>query len=148
MSAEGRVFVDTNILVYAYDVDAAEKHTTAQDLLTRLWKSRQGVLSTQVLQEFYITITRKLSTQLDPATARRVIAPYQAWPVQLIDVATVLEASEIAERHQLSFWDGLIVAAARQAGAERVLSEDLQADRVMESVRIENPLVDWPTTRG
>ncbi len=148
MSAEGRVFVDTNILVYAYDVDAAEKHTTAQDLLTRLWKSRQGVLSTQVLQEFYITVTRKLSTPLDPATARRVIAPYQAWPVQLIDVATVLEASEIAERHQLSFWDGLIVAAARQAGAERVLSEDLQADRVMESVRIENPLVDWPTTRG
>ena len=140
MSAEGGIFVDTNILVYAYDIDAEEKHTIAQDLLMRLWKTRQGVLSTQVLQEFYVTVTRKLSTPLDSATARRVIARYQAWPVQLIDVATVLEASEIAERHQLSFWDGLIVAAARQAGAERVLSEDLQAGRVIESVLIENPL--------
>jgi len=140
MSAEGGIFVDTNILVYAYDIDAEEKHTIAQDLLMRLWKTRQGVLSTQVLQEFYATVTRKLSTPLDPATARRVIAPYQAWHVQLIEIATVLEASEIAERHQLSFWDGLIIAAARQAGAERVLSEDLQAGRVMESVLIENPL--------
>ncbi len=140
MIAEGRIFVDTNILVYAYDIDAQEKHTIAQDLLTRLWKTRQGVLSTQVLQEFYVTVTRKLSTPLDPATARRVIAPFQAWHVQLIDVATVLDASEIAQRHQLSFWDGLIIAAARQAGAERVLSEDLQAGRVMESVLIENPL--------
>ncbi len=140
MSAEGGIFVDTNILVYAYDIDAEEKHTIAQDLLMRLWKTRQGVLSTQVLQEFYVTVTRKLSTPLDPATARRVIAPYQAWHVQLIEIATVLEASEIAERHQLSFWDGLIIAAARQAGAERVLSEDLQAGRVMESVLIENPL--------
>jgi len=140
MIAEGRIFVDTNILVYAYDIDAQEKHTIAQDLLARLWKTRQGVLSTQVLQEFYVTVTRKLSTPLDPATARRVIAPFQAWHVQLIDVATVLDASEIAQRHQLSFWDGLIIAAARQAGAERVLSEDLQAGRVMESVLIENPL--------
>jgi len=140
MSAEGGIFVDTNILVYAYDVDAGRKYEIARDLLMRLWKSRQAVLSTQVLQEFYVTVTRKLSTPLDSATARRVIARYQAWPVQLIDVATVLEASEIAERHQLSFWDGLIVAAARQAGAERVLSEDLQAGRVIESVLIENPL--------
>jgi len=140
MSAEGGIFVDTNILVYTYDVDAGRKYEIARDLLMRLWKSRQAVLSTQVLQEFYVTVTRKLSTPLDSATARRVIARYQAWPVQLIDVATVLEASEIAERHQLSFWDGLIVAAARQAGAERVLSEDLQAGRVIESVLIENPL--------
>ncbi|MGH2441806.1 MAG: PIN domain-containing protein [Chloroflexota bacterium] len=145
MSAEHRVFVDTNILVYAYDTDAGQKNEIARDLLTNLWKIRRGTLSTQVLQEFYVTVTRKLSKPLDPAAARHVVATYRSWPVQLIDVSAICQASEIAERHELSFWDGLIVAAAHRAGALHVLSEDLQAGQIIDGVRIENPLMERGT---
>ncbi|MGI8828116.1 MAG: PIN domain-containing protein [Chloroflexota bacterium] len=142
MSVEARIFVDTNILVYAYDVDSGRKHEVAREHVTRLWGSRLGILSTQVLQEFYVTVTRKLSSRLDPTVARRLVATYQSWPVQLVDVASVLEAIDIAERHQLSFWDGLIVTAARRAGARRVLSEDFRPGRNIEGVLIENPFAD------
>ena len=83
MIGETRTFIDTNILVYAYDIDAEEKHVIARTLLTRLWENREGALSTQVLQEFYVTVTRKLPTPLDPARARRVVATYQVWPVEI-----------------------------------------------------------------
>ncbi|HZU11941.1 MAG TPA: PIN domain-containing protein [Chloroflexota bacterium] len=144
MSAESLVFVDTNILVYAYDVDAGKKHEIARDLLAHLWEKRQGTLSTQVLQEFYVTVTRKVPAPLDPPVARRVIAAYHSWPVQSIDVATIVEASEIGERRQLSFWDALIVTAARRAGVNYLLSEDLQDGQTVEGVRIANPFVGLP----
>ncbi len=139
MTVEARIFVDTNVLVYAYDADAGKKHEIARDLVARLWRSREGTLSTQVLQEFYVTVTRKLLTPLDPTTARRVVATYQGWPLMTIDVMCILDAIEISERNQLSFWEGLIVAAARQAGAERVMTEDLQSGRPIEGLVIESP---------
>lgn len=139
MNDSAWTFVDTNVLVYAYDVRAQEKHEIAREVVRNLWESGRGTLSTQVLQEFYVTVTRKLSRTLDSVEARRVIAVYRAWPVQMIDVPAVLGASEIAEGHQLSFWDGLIIEAARRAGASRVLSEDMQSGRVIAGIQVENP---------
>lgn len=132
-------FVDTNVLVYAYDRDAGGRHDVAGELLAELWTSRTGVLSTQVLQEFYVTTTRKLPSPLDRTTARGVLAVYQAWPVHEITPADVIAAGEIEETRQLSFWDGLIVQCAIRLGATRLLTEDLQAGHRIAGVTIENP---------
>lgn len=139
MNGESVAFVDTNVLVYAYDADAGRKRDIARDLLARLWRTREGRLSTQVLQEFYVTVTRKLPQPLDHVTARSVIDTYRVWPVQSIDVGAILAASQVEDRWQVSFWDALIVTAAKQAGATRLFSEDLQASHVVDGVVIENP---------
>ena len=135
-----RVFVDTNILIYAHDRDAREKHAAAAKVIKELWNSRTGVLSTQVLQEFYVNVTRKIPTPLPRAVARHLVQQYSAWPVVEIDVAMIGKASEIEERYTISFWDALIVAAAQHASAETLLSEDRNACKDFDGVRIENPL--------
>lgn len=139
MTGDDRVFVDTNILVYAYDVQAGRKKQIAQRVILDLWQTRQGVMSTQVLQEFYITVCRKLSTPLDRSTARRIIDLYRVWDVHAADISDIVAASEIEERYQLSFWDALIVSAARRLHADRLLTEDLQAGQRIEGILIENP---------
>lgn len=138
MSAEP-TFVDTNVLVYAYDTDAERRHKIARELLMELWRTRTGVLSTQVLQEFYVTVTRKLPKPLARTTARDVLETYQIWPVHSVDAADVLRASELEERAQLSFWDALIIVSAAKAGATRLLTEDLNAGQCVAGVLIENP---------
>jgi predicted nucleic acid-binding protein len=140
MTAESLSFIDTNILVYAHDVDAGEKHATAREMVSELWNTRTGALSTQVLQEFYVTVTRKLPKPLDRTTARQLVREYSRWRMQPIRVSHIISASEIEERYQLSFWDALIVAAAQHLGAARILSEDLQAGSTVAGIKIENPL--------
>jgi predicted nucleic acid-binding protein len=140
MTAESLSFIDTNILVYAHDVDAGEKHATAREMVSELWNTRTGALSTQVLQEFYVTVTRKLPKPLDRTTARQLVREYSRWRMQPIRVSHIVSASEIEERYQLSFWDALIVAAAQHLGAARILSEDLQAGSTVAGIKIENPL--------
>lgn len=137
--AERRTFVDTNVLLYAHDTSEAEKQPIARALLDDLWVDRTGVLSTQVLQEFYVIATRKLASPLSRAEAREIVDLYRLWPVILIEPALILNASRLEEDHQLSFWDALIIEAARVAGAERLATEDLQTGRVIAGVRIENP---------
>jgi predicted nucleic acid-binding protein len=132
-------FVDTNILVYAQDRSEADKQPRARALLEALWSTRTGCLSTQVLQEFYVVATRKLSPALGRREAREIVALYATWPLIQVDLPLILDASELEERHQLSFWDALIIEAARRAGATRLVSEDLQAGRSIAGVRIENP---------
>jgi len=134
-----RVFVDTNVLIYAYDRDARERHEIARDRLARVWRERSGCISTQVLQEFYVNVTRKLARPITPSEARRCVRDLKAWRVVEVDVDDVIAASEIAERHVLSFWDALIVRAAVRAGARTLLTEDLNAGQVIEGVRVENP---------
>ncbi|MDZ7804358.1 PIN domain-containing protein [Thiohalophilus sp.] len=136
-----RQFVDTNILLYAHDLDAGDKHDRAAGLIRRLWESGEGVLSVQVLQEFYVNITRKIPHPLPLAKARELIGAYSAWQVECPDAQTVLTASEIQERNQLSFWDAMIVAAALQGNADTLLSEDMNHGQVVEGLRIENPLL-------
>jgi predicted nucleic acid-binding protein len=138
--AEGQTtFFDTNVLAYAYDRSETRKQPVAQARLEVLWRDRTGALSTQVLQEFYIVATRKLATPMHRTTARKIVGLYAEWPVVQVDVPLILAASELEERHTLSFWDALILEAARRAGATRLLTEDLQAGRRIGGVRIENP---------
>lgn len=134
-----KVFVDTNVLIYAHDVDAGAKHAVAAGLVKDLWASRLGVLSTQVLQEFYVNVTRKIPAPLARAVARDIVTSYAVWQVEPIDVDRVREASELEERHRLSFWDALILVAARRGGAAKVLSEDLNPGARTNGVLVVNP---------
>ncbi len=138
-TAETTTFVDTNVLIYAYDASETVKQPKAQAVLEQLWSERSGVLSTQILQEFYAVATSKLKPAMSPAEAREIVALYSAWPVVLIEPSLILTASHLHERHQLSFWDALMVEAARVGGAGRVLTEDLNDGQRIEGVRMENP---------
>jgi predicted nucleic acid-binding protein len=132
-------FIDTNLLVYAHDATEGAKQSVARAALEELWRDRTGALSTQVLQEFYVVATRKLAKPLIRDEARQVIESYSTWPVVVIDPTLILAATRIEEEHQLSFWDALVIQAARISGAQRLLTEDLQDGRAIEGIRIENP---------
>ena len=134
-----RVFVDTNVLIYAHDVDAGERHAVSARLVAELWESRRAVISTQVLQEFYVNATRKIPSPLSRAVARQFVRTYSAWQTETVGPQDIQFASELEEQHQLSFWDALIVAAALKAGAGTILTEDLSSGRSISGVRIENP---------
>jgi predicted nucleic acid-binding protein len=136
-----KIFVDTNILIYAYDLDAGSKHNKAGTILENLWQERTGVLSTQVLQEFYVNVTRKIAYPLTRAKARRIIENYLVWQVEQNSPESILLASEIEERYLLSFWDALIVASARIAKASKILTEDLNHGQIVEGICIENPFL-------
>lgn len=135
-----RSFVDTNILIYAHDLDAGPKRDRAAGLLRDLWESGQGVLSIQVLQEFYVHVTHKIPRPLPLAEARGLLQSYRAWQVEVPTAATVLQASEIQERNRLSFWDAMIVATAVQGSVDTLLTEDLNHGQLTEGIRVENPL--------
>jgi predicted nucleic acid-binding protein len=132
-------FVAPNVLAYAHDRSETRKQPVARARLEALWRDGTGTLSTQVLQELYVVATRRLAPPMDRTTARKLVALYAAWPVVQVDVPLILAASELEERHTLSFWDALIVEAARRSGATRLLTEDLQAGRQIGGVRVENP---------
>ena len=136
-----KVFVDTNILVYAHDLDAGDKHGLAGDIVSKLWESRNGVLSTQVLQEFYVTLTRKVSSPLSKLEARKLVQKYSHWQVVLNDPLIISQASEIEESYNLSFWDALIVSAAYSQNVPTILTEDLNHGQIIEGIVIENPFV-------
>jgi predicted nucleic acid-binding protein len=139
MADDRLTFVDTNVLVYAHDRSETRKQPIAQALLDVLWRTRSGVLSTQVLQEFYVVTTRKFDPPMRRGAAREIVALYGEWPIVQVDVALILAASKLEERHAFSFWDALVVEAARRCGATRLLTEDLQAGRRIGGISIENP---------
>lgn len=141
MVAGELTFVDTNMLVYAHDRSEALKQPVAQTVLEELWANRTGTLSTQILQEFYVVATRKFDPPLSRRAAREIVALYGTWPLVQVDPALILTASQLEERHRLSFWDALVVEAARRAGAARLVTEDLQDGRTIGGVRIENPFL-------
>ena len=134
-----RTFVDTNIVLYAYDQREPEKSAIAREILSDLWRTREGHLSTQVLQELYVNLTRKLRVVVPRSKARALVGRYGRWPVHTITTGDILEAADLEQRDSLSFWDALIVVAAVRGGAERIISEDLQHGRAIGGVRIENP---------
>jgi predicted nucleic acid-binding protein len=133
-----KTFVDTNVLIYAHDVDAKAKHEVAKSVLRDLWRQRTGVLSLQVLQEFYVNITRKIASPLPKDTARLVVNSYAIWCTETTptEIAT---AFRIEDESGIGFWDALIVASAAKSGAVRILSEDLNAGQTISGIRIENP---------
>ena len=136
-----KVFVDTNILVYAHDIDAGNKYEQAAALVSDLWESRNGVLSTQVLQEFYVTLTRKVSPPLSRLEARKLLQKYSNWHVVLNDPSIISQASEIEESYSISFWDALIVSAAYSQNVPTILTEDLNHGQIIEGIFIQNPFV-------
>src|SRR5512135_444997 len=96
-----RSFVDTNVLVHAHDVDAGERHVVAARLVAELWETHAASISTQVLQELYVNVTRKIPSPLPRAVARHLVRTYSAWPTEVVGPAEIQLASEIEEQHQL-----------------------------------------------
>lgn len=137
-------FVDTNVLVYAHDSSEGRKSAIAQEVLRKLWEERTGVLSTQVLQEFYSVATRKLDPPMSKALARRIVADYGEWCTTATDPQLIVSASKLEEDHPLSWWDALIVEAALRTGATTLLSEDMHDGQRFGTVVIRNPFGQNP----
>jgi predicted nucleic acid-binding protein len=139
-----RVFVDTNILVYAHDASAGPKHERARALVEALWQSRSGVISTQVLQELCVNLQKRAARPLTFEATRALIADYLAWHVVANDGNSIVEALDIEARYRLSFWDALIIQAAQAAGADILYSEDLSDGQRYGDLRVVNPLTSGP----
>ena len=138
-----RAFLDTNVLVYVFDDDAGPKQERAQSILADA-ASGGHVVSTQVLQEFFVVATRKLERPLKHEDAADAVAALARLPVANLDAASVLAAIDRVGRHALSLWDALIVQAAVESGCTRLLTEDLQDGQVIDGVRVEDPFREMP----
>lgn len=134
----GRVFVDANVLVHAHEASDTAKRAIAVAILNDLWHTGAGVVSTQVLADFYAATTRG-SPAMKRRAAREIVVLYGQWPVVAIDVPMIVAASWLEETHGLSLRDALLVEAARRAGASRLLTEALQHGRRFGALRVENP---------
>lgn len=136
-----KTFVDTNILVYAYDRGAGTKHERARTAVEKLWQDGNGVISVQVLQEFYVNVRRKARKPISAEQSRQLISDYLAWNPVINDGAILLAAMEIEKQFMLSFWDAMIVAASSKAEAEILLSEDFNNGQVFGQVTVKNPFI-------
>ncbi len=134
-----KMFVDTNVLVYAHDLDAGDKHEIAIGVVSDLWESGNGVISTQVLQELYVTLTKKVPSHPKKSQVRRILNNYLAWDLAVNNGQTILQASEIEENYNISFWDAMIVSAAYSKNAAILLTEDLNEGQLIEGIKIVNP---------
>lgn len=140
------IFVDTNVLVYARDASEAVKQPQAEAWMRYLWQERSGRLSFQVLHEFYVTVTDKLDPGLDGAEAREEARTLLAWRPISADEHVLEGAWRTQDLYQLSWWDSLIVAAARSIGCRYLLTEDLQHHQIFEDLTVLNPFRSSPGT--
>jgi len=145
MSKPSLVFVDTNVLLYGVDDKDLVKRDRAREWLAACWSRRCGRLSTQVLHEFYWNARKKFPSQLARGDARAEVRRYQQWQPWTVDHATVESAWAVESRSGLSYWDALMVAAAQHMGCTLLLTEDLQHDQRIDSVRIVNPFEIGPS---
>jgi predicted nucleic acid-binding protein len=139
------VFVDANVLVYAEDRDAGDKHLIARDLVANLWRTGDGVLSIQVLQEFFVTVTRKLPQPLRPKEALAIVEQYLTWRVVVNTGDLLLAGIRLASDLKISFWDALVIQAARTEGCDRLLTEDLNHGQRIGDLTIINPFLSKPS---
>jgi predicted nucleic acid-binding protein len=140
MTVEGPLsFVDTNVLVYAFDKSDSPKQRVAQQLINQLMDEDRLRVSTQVLQELFVTLTRKVSQRCSIQEALEVLEDLTAWPLITIDYAAIRAAVELAQQAMLSFWDALVLVAAARSGAEVLYTEDLNDGQKILGVRITNP---------
>ncbi len=133
-----KTFIDTNVLIYAHDIDAGAKHQVAKAVLQKLWNEKTGLLSAQVLQEFYVNVTRKILTPLSKDLARRVVSSYSIWCMETTPTE-ILSAFRIEDESGIGFWDAMIVSAASKSDARLILSEDLNTGQRVAGILIENP---------
>lgn len=141
MSADNFQFVDTNILIYAFDDSAGDKHQKASILLEELWVGENGCISIQVLQEFYVNATRKAPYALAPLQAATIIRDLSRWKVHRPETEDVLAAISIQQQYQVSFWDALIIRSAQESNCEILWSEDLSNGQDYGGVKVINPLL-------
>ena len=134
-----RVFLDTNIFIYAQDAGSPDKQRKSREMIARLADSGDGVISTQVMQEFFVAATRRLG--VDPLVAKGVLKTFSVFDIVQVSAALIHEAVDCSILNQLSFWDSLILAAAASAGCSTVFSEDLASGQAILGVRVQNPLV-------
>ncbi len=134
-----RRFLDTNVLVYAYDKDALGKQEVARTLLRKALVDDNAVVSSQVLSEFFFAVTRRIPVPLTIDAAQQAIAALQGLPVVAVDGVMVDRAIDTHRQYQISYWDGLIIAAAERAECMTLLSEDLSAGQAYHGLRVENP---------
>ena len=132
-------FVDTNVLVYAFDKSGSPKKRVAQQLMNELMEEDRLRLSTQVLQELFVTLTRKVSQRCSSEEALAVLEDLSAWPMMVVDLAAIRAAVALVDQANLSFWDALVVVAAARAGAAVLYTEDLNDGQEILGVRIRNP---------
>jgi predicted nucleic acid-binding protein len=140
MSAERqREFVDTNVIIYAHDFSAGEKHARAKQLVAGLWANGNGCLSIQVLQEFYVNITRKVPHPLEPAVARQRVEDLSTWLVHSPTPEDVVEAIRLHQSVRLSFWDAMVLASATRLECATLWSEDLNPGLTVAGTTVRNP---------
>lgn len=144
MPSNSTVFVDTHVLVHADDESDKARHARARQWLETLWRLRAGRLSTQVLGDYYVTVTQKLRPGLTQGDARAKVRRFQLWQPWQVDAQTMEAAWGIEARFKLSYWDSLIVASAAQSGCNHVLSEHLQHEQQIDAVQILNPFLTTP----
>ncbi|MEX0658891.1 MAG: PIN domain-containing protein [Egibacteraceae bacterium] len=140
MSAEQTLaFVDTNVFLYAYDVEAGARHERAARLIGDLGVRRQGALSVQVLQEFFVNATRKIAQPLTHTAALDRVRVLSRWPLHVARPHDVIAAADLAEASQVSFWDAMILRSAAALGCATLWSEDLNDGQVVAGVTVRNP---------
>jgi predicted nucleic acid-binding protein len=140
----GKVFVDTNVLVYWRDASEPDKQERALTWLSELWERRSGRLSFQVLQEFYVTVTAKLALSLSPELARLNVRQLLAWKPVTLDARLLEEAWRLQDRYLFPWWDALIVAAAQVSACRYLLSEDFQDGMEVGDLKVVNPFINRP----
>ncbi len=132
-------FVDTNILLYAYDDSAGIRHEKARELVVALGRPRRAAISVQILQEFYVNVTRKIAVPLTPEVARARLRVLSRWPLHAPGAADVIAATELAESSRISFWDAMVIRSAAELGCTLLWSEDLNTGQRIAGVEIANP---------
>jgi len=139
MSADSPQFLDTNILIYAFDISTGQKHQKARALYDHLWASGGGYVSMQVLQEFYVSITRKAPNLLDVEQAALILRDLTKWHVHIPNANDIFAAIELQTHYKISFWDAMILRSAQQSGCGVLLSEDLSDAQDYGGVKVVNP---------
>ena len=144
----GNYFVDTNILVYFFDSSDMKKQTKSSEWLRCLWRKKTGRISIQVIEELYVTLTRKLDPGLSKKKAESYISTLFAWNPQPLDISVITNAWRIEKRYKFSFWDSMILSAAQKSMCDFILSEDLQDGQIVDEIRVINPFVHDPAAAG
>ncbi len=139
-----KIFLDTNVIVYAHDRSSGKKNTIAMEIMEYLWERKKGVISVQVMQEFYVCVTTKILKPLPLKVARKILEYILNWDLIINDEYITIKAINLQEKYRFSFWDSLIVQSAIQSQAYTLFSEDLSDGQIIENVKIVNPFVqEW-----
>jgi predicted nucleic acid-binding protein len=133
------IFLDTNILVYAYDRSAGIKHELAARLMETCWENHNACISMQILQEFFVTVTRKIAHPMEHFLARQIVADLLQWKLHISDSKDLLQAIDFHKSFQLSFWDAMVIQSALRLGCTHLYSEDLSSGQKYDKVLVLNP---------